>query len=86
MFIRGSGFVKRAYLMQTHKKKYPAKDLKAIERKTFSLLTQAASNKQKDTVYTKYMIYFGASLFTTSLTAYKVLISREISLRYILPF
>lgn len=33
--------------MQTHKKKYPAKDLKAIERKIFSLLTEAASNKQK---------------------------------------
>lgn len=36
--------------MQTHKKKYPAKDLKAIERKIFSLLTRAAINKQKDTV------------------------------------
>jgi len=49
MFIRGSGFVKWVYLMQTHKKKYPAKVLKAIERKIFSLLTQAASNKQKYT-------------------------------------
>lgn len=39
--------------MQTHKKKHPAKDLKAIERKIFSLLTQAASNKQKDTIYSK---------------------------------
>jgi len=38
MFIRGSCFVKWAYLMQMHKKKYPEKDLNATERKIFSFV------------------------------------------------
>lgn len=69
MFIRGSGFVKWAYLMQTHKQKNPAKDLKAIENKVFSQFKL------------KVTIYLGATLFMASLTAYKVLLTREISPR-----
>lgn len=55
--------------MQTHKQKYPAKDLKAIESKIFSQFKLKAT------------IYFGATLFMASLTAYKVLLTRETSPR-----
>lgn len=74
MFIRGSGFVKWAYLMQTHKQKNPAKDLKAIESKIFSNFKL------------KVTIYCGAILFTAFLTAYKVLLTREMSPRYDFTF
>lgn len=65
MFIKGSGFVKWAYLMQTHKQKYPAKDLKATESKTFSQFKLKAT------------IFFGATLFMASLTDYKVLLYKR---------